>query len=199
MKEKRNKKKKFLVGLLILLAAAAFSVAIVLLKKQPVDWPLEYLDESYQVEYGPRAGVAWTDEDTLYAVNETVSAHWSRPYSEELERAQVERLLSSLELQKKNSGGKLKAGYEENGETIPSEIENKKCFLIYGKETWDGILLVTEDGEIYVKGYRYIGNTKNFQKAFSKCIKELVSAKVKEDEKFHKEFFLKGLEDINWE
>lgn len=100
-------------------------------------------------------------------------------------------MIQTLDLKEKNL--KKKLAVKESGDGNDSEIKGVGSFLLFGQDTEEAILIVTETGEIYLRGIHYTGDTTGFRKAFLKFLQEETADNAREQKKL-----LQCYSDIVW-
>lgn len=151
-------------------------------------FPVELSENGYVLEYCHGYFTSWSDDGKFY-VNSLVSLKTTTSgYSQAIQEETVKELIETLDLKYYNLLFKA-----ENQSKIIEGVEGKKGFLLYEKDSTEALLLLTNEGEIYVRGYYYTGSKESFAKAFPEFLKQVTEEGGKEKK------FLNYVDEIEWE
>ncbi len=179
-----SKKKKivsicFIISLLVLLSGIACL--------RP--FALELSENGYVLEHCHGYFTSWGDDGRFY-VNSLVSLKTTTSgYSEGIQEEIVEELIETLDLKTYNLLFKA-----SNQPKIIEGVEGKTGFLLYEKDSAEALLLLTDEGELYIRGHHYTGRKESFARAFPEFLKQVTKADGKEQRKF-----LEFADEIKWE
>ena len=214
MKEK-SKRKQIIPWLIIIPVVVLLLAGTLYFNQKAITLPLEYQNEKYELIYGYDFSLEYEREYGNGSAR-AISRVSAETYPNKIDREDVKQLLSSLEIRKINlrSFDKLL----EPGESyVMAEEEDWKTFFEIRGKNWietdgDVCLIVTEEGTIYVNGYRYTGDSTQFQEAFTDLVEQLTAEEVEDNgfeyhmdqkrkeevKKRYQEDFRNGLKMIDW-
>lgn len=181
MKKAKSKLKYSIPWLILIPVVMLLLAGTIYLNRQTITLPLEYEDEEYVLRYGTRFLGYW-DEGDFYAKKSAMEATYTMHSPMKIKKEQVEQLMECLDLRKINLRKRMKA-WDEGGEKEVTEITKKEAFQLYGLYSGNVLLIITEDGEIYVKGYRYLGDKKKFIEKIKSFFHDLEVDWLSEEEK----------------
>lgn len=151
----------------------------------------EIADEFYIIEYGKNLGNWEAGYFRLYRdimmSDADIHFTWSQDSKEGgLTRSEIQALYQTLDLSESNIG---EICIWKDYDCVPNSL------LFYGADRQEGVLMVTQTGEIFVKGYRYLGNKKEFIEKLNDFAHNLQKDWMLEEDKVFLEEFV---EQIEW-
>ena len=151
----------------------------------------EIADESYIMEYSKNLGNWGAGYFRLYrgVIMPDISFHYTWPQDSKeggLTSSEIQEFYQTLDLSESNIG---EICIWKDYDCVPNSL------LFYGADRQEGVLMVTRTGEIFVKGYRYLGNKKEFIEKLNDFAHNLQKDWMLEEDKVFLEEFV---EQIEW-
>lgn len=207
MKKTGSKIKKFIPWLIMLPVLILLFAGILFLNRQSISLPVEeepeitedkiraftpeITDEFYIMEYDRHFG-NWSEgyfiaSMLVNAPDRSFSCIFPRQAEEDgLSSMEVKDLYQTLNLTEENIGERcLWKSFDSGAESL----------LFYGADSKEGVLMITRYGDIYVKGYRYLGDKKAFIEKLNGFIQGLEKEWLSKEDK---DFLVETVETIEW-